>query len=288
MQNLRDCSWVQINEGDTALFWSDNWNLGSEVSSLQTRFPRLFSYAKDPWILVKEIFSTRTCTSIFIFLFLLKLLMIWAWSKIWWALTTENLALMMCGCGRAHPSSTGPRCFTLTVLFLKHSIPWIVGFGSLLAPSRLRCFLRCSLWTDWTQRIWWKGGTGTWRMEFTVGYVLCGQEKPGTTCSLAATLVLEFGIICRLIGLRVTPCLIWLFGQGEVLISLSSLKWCSLPAGISGSSKMPKFLEVRGQVLINGEVLLGMILVSCSTESNLLTGMISWSGSLFFPLKAFW
>ena len=39
MQNLRDCSWVQINEGHTALFWSDNWNLGNEVSSLQTRFP---------------------------------------------------------------------------------------------------------------------------------------------------------------------------------------------------------------------------------------------------------
>ena len=52
-----------------------------------------------------------------------------------------------------------------------------------------------------------------------------------------------------------------LFRQGEVLISLSSLKWCSLPAGISGSSEMPKFSEVRGQVSINGDVLLGMILV---------------------------
>ena len=34
MQHFRDCSWVQIKEGDTALFWSDNWNLGSETSSL--------------------------------------------------------------------------------------------------------------------------------------------------------------------------------------------------------------------------------------------------------------
>ena len=59
MQHFRDCSWVQINEGDTALFWSDNWNLGSETSSLQARFPRLFSFAKDPWVLIKEIFNTQ-------------------------------------------------------------------------------------------------------------------------------------------------------------------------------------------------------------------------------------
>ena len=58
LQNFRDCSWVQVNAGDTALFWSDNWNLGNEVSSLQSRFPRLFSFAKDPWISVKAIFNS--------------------------------------------------------------------------------------------------------------------------------------------------------------------------------------------------------------------------------------
>ena len=50
---------MQVNVGDTALFWSDNWNLGNEVSSLQNRFSMLFSFAKDPWISVKEIFNTQ-------------------------------------------------------------------------------------------------------------------------------------------------------------------------------------------------------------------------------------
>ena len=49
---------MQVNAGDKALFWSDNWNLGNEVSSLQSRFPRLFSFAKDPWISVKAIFNS--------------------------------------------------------------------------------------------------------------------------------------------------------------------------------------------------------------------------------------
>jgi hypothetical protein len=59
MQNFRDTSWVQINEGDTALFWYDHWKIGEEVTTLQTRYPRLFSYAKDPWITVKEVFETQ-------------------------------------------------------------------------------------------------------------------------------------------------------------------------------------------------------------------------------------
>ena len=59
MQGDRDCSWVRINEGYTALFWSDHWKLGQEVNTLQSRYPRLFSYAKDPWITVKELFETQ-------------------------------------------------------------------------------------------------------------------------------------------------------------------------------------------------------------------------------------
>ena len=39
--------------------WSDSWQLGQEASTLQTRFPRLFSYAKEPWIIVKEFFDSQ-------------------------------------------------------------------------------------------------------------------------------------------------------------------------------------------------------------------------------------
>ncbi|XP_073360718.1 uncharacterized protein [Aegilops tauschii subsp. strangulata] len=59
MQNFRECAWVQINEGDTALMWSDNWQLDDQVSSLQIRFPGLFSYVKDPWITAKEFLDSH-------------------------------------------------------------------------------------------------------------------------------------------------------------------------------------------------------------------------------------
>ena len=59
MISFREFSWVEVNDGDTALFWSDSWNIGDEVSPLQSRFPRLFSYVKDPWITVKEFFSSQ-------------------------------------------------------------------------------------------------------------------------------------------------------------------------------------------------------------------------------------
>ncbi|XP_073367917.1 uncharacterized protein [Aegilops tauschii subsp. strangulata] len=59
MQNFRECAWVQINGGDTALMWSDNWQLDDQVSSLQFRFPRLYSYVKDPWITVQEFLDSQ-------------------------------------------------------------------------------------------------------------------------------------------------------------------------------------------------------------------------------------
>ena len=59
MQNFRECAWVQINGGDTALMWSDNLQLDDQVSRLQFRFPRLYSYVKDPWITVQEFFDSQ-------------------------------------------------------------------------------------------------------------------------------------------------------------------------------------------------------------------------------------
>ncbi|XP_073360069.1 uncharacterized protein [Aegilops tauschii subsp. strangulata] len=59
MQNFRECAWVQINGGDIALMWSDNWQLDDQVSSLQFRFPRLYSYVKDPWITAQEFLDSQ-------------------------------------------------------------------------------------------------------------------------------------------------------------------------------------------------------------------------------------
>ena len=59
MHHFRECAWVQINAGDTALMWSDNLHLDGQVSTLQLRFPRLFSYVKDPWITILEFLDSQ-------------------------------------------------------------------------------------------------------------------------------------------------------------------------------------------------------------------------------------
>ena len=54
MDNFREVTWVQVNQGDTVLFWQDKWHIGNSVVPLRERFSRLFSYVKDPWTLVKD------------------------------------------------------------------------------------------------------------------------------------------------------------------------------------------------------------------------------------------
>lgn len=46
-------------------FLSGCWKLGNFVASLQSRFPRLFSYAKDPWVTVKEAFNSQEISKMF-------------------------------------------------------------------------------------------------------------------------------------------------------------------------------------------------------------------------------
>nr|XP_040258456.1 uncharacterized protein LOC120975813 [Aegilops tauschii subsp. strangulata] len=57
--HFRECAWVQINAGDTALMWSDNLQFDGQVSSLQLRFPRLYSYVKDPWVTILEFLDSQ-------------------------------------------------------------------------------------------------------------------------------------------------------------------------------------------------------------------------------------
>ena len=54
LDQFREFSWVQVNQGDSALFWFDKWKIGDSVLPLQNRFPRLFSYVKDPKVSTKD------------------------------------------------------------------------------------------------------------------------------------------------------------------------------------------------------------------------------------------
>ena len=65
MDHYRNTAWVQVNCGSTALFWSDKWKIGESVEPLQIRFPRLFSYVKDPWITVYEAFQSQDMVNMF-------------------------------------------------------------------------------------------------------------------------------------------------------------------------------------------------------------------------------
>ena len=62
---FREVTWVKVNEGDTALFWQDKWQLGNSVLPLQHRFPRLFSFVKDALVTVKDGFSALDLISWF-------------------------------------------------------------------------------------------------------------------------------------------------------------------------------------------------------------------------------
>ena len=65
LDHYRNTTWVQINSGHSTLFWSDKWKIGDSVAPLQSRFPRLFSYVKDPWITVFEAFQSQDMINMF-------------------------------------------------------------------------------------------------------------------------------------------------------------------------------------------------------------------------------
>lgn len=65
MDKFRMVSSVQVNKGDSVLFWSDSWTLGVLNTPLDVRFQRLFSFAVDPLISANELFATENLTSLF-------------------------------------------------------------------------------------------------------------------------------------------------------------------------------------------------------------------------------
>lgn len=65
LDHFRNTTLVQVNSRNSALFWSDKWKIGDSVAPLQTRFPGLFSYVKDPWITVSEAFQSQEMIHMF-------------------------------------------------------------------------------------------------------------------------------------------------------------------------------------------------------------------------------
>jgi hypothetical protein len=54
------CS-ISLGQGDTTLFWSDKWR----QDTLQSKFPRLFSFALDKNIYVKKVLQTEDISELF-------------------------------------------------------------------------------------------------------------------------------------------------------------------------------------------------------------------------------
>lgn len=65
MDKFRVVYVVQVNSGDTVLFWRDNWALDNNSLLLQDRFKRLFSYCLDKNISVQQVLNAENLLSLF-------------------------------------------------------------------------------------------------------------------------------------------------------------------------------------------------------------------------------
>jgi putative hemolysin len=54
MDNYRSVAKPEVKSGETVLFWSDEWEVDYSRVPLQQIFPRLFSFAKDEKISVRD------------------------------------------------------------------------------------------------------------------------------------------------------------------------------------------------------------------------------------------
>lgn len=65
MDKFRPVTSVTVSRGDTVLFWSDHWQIGSNCTPLQERFPRLFSFCLHKNLSVREVFQTENFQQLF-------------------------------------------------------------------------------------------------------------------------------------------------------------------------------------------------------------------------------
>jgi hypothetical protein len=61
MPNYLDCCTVQVKAGDSVVFWTDKW-AGRPLSNI---FPRLFSFAIDTHLSVKDVLNTGDRSQLF-------------------------------------------------------------------------------------------------------------------------------------------------------------------------------------------------------------------------------
>lgn len=65
MDKFREITCVQVNQGDTVMFWADSWQIDNSIVPLQHRFGRLFSYAIDTMASVKDFIDCQQWESMF-------------------------------------------------------------------------------------------------------------------------------------------------------------------------------------------------------------------------------
>jgi hypothetical protein len=187
------CS-VKIGAGDTALFWFDSWH----GSLLHSQFPRLFSFAMDQNIYVRDFIDTANRTQFF------QLPMS---PQAFYEFQELKLSLQNVHCdpmvrdvwstiwrdGAYSSRLYSQHCFKDVVASKIYSAIWsckvmlrIKVFAWLLVSDRLNT-------RDMMRRRHWKVTNNQFHC------VLCPQ-RTGCTCFLTVTLVFEFGAIFRSIG----------------------------------------------------------------------------------------
>ena len=62
MDEYRSVAKPEVKRGDTVLFWSDEWNFEGSRTPLRDRFSRLFSFAKNSKISVRNMVSLQDRT----------------------------------------------------------------------------------------------------------------------------------------------------------------------------------------------------------------------------------
>jgi hypothetical protein len=55
MDRYRQVSKPDVHQGNSILFWLDEWEIGDSRVPLSTRFSKIFSYVKDAKISVREV-----------------------------------------------------------------------------------------------------------------------------------------------------------------------------------------------------------------------------------------
>lgn len=184
--------------GTLCPFCSYHWKTGDNIATLESRFPRLFSYVKDPWMSTKEVFNVHQLMDLFHLPLCEQAYKDFWTCKIWQGPMEEMQISMILGGGRVLPNNSSPSvsiwACNSTLLLILCSL----RFGGPVAPWKSRSFHGCWLCIGWTPKIWLKGGIGTWRMVFSVFSAHWVNKKQGILISLSVTSVLESGITCRL------------------------------------------------------------------------------------------